>query len=257
MQAADWRFGVEIECKMPAGRRFAAGQYHRGRQIPALGEWSAAGWNAQLDGSVHGGLEVVSPVLSGEEGLFQVWAVVEYLASVGTQVDRECGLHVHVDASKLTRDQVSAVQREFLKVERAFYALNAEEAAGRWQSIYCKPLSRMGLAAAESDRYLSLNIQNWLRWDRTGRRDGKPTLEFRLFAGSMDPRRVMTAVLLCVSLVAAVTNGETLDAPADAVGQTRVLIKRAVQKHRIVSGHGVSDVIRYLLEEVGRAPALP
>jgi len=248
IKASDLSFGVEIECLMPAGRQFAAGGYHRGQQIPSLGEWSAAGWNAQADSSVSGGVEVVSPILTGEEGLYQTWAVVEYLASIGTQVDRRCGLHVHVDARSLTEAQVRTIQREFQKVERAFYALNAEKAGERWGSIYCMPYSRVGAAQADGTRYMSLNIQNWLRGTRS-----KKTLEFRLFAGTMDPRKVMTAVLMCVSLVAAVANGETFAEKPDAVGQTKVLIKQAIQKHRIVEGHGVSDVLRYMLEEVGRA----
>jgi hypothetical protein len=246
-RAGETRYGVEIECKMPRGRQFVAGGYHRGRQLPSLGEWAAEGWNAQADSSVAGGVEVVSPVLKGEEGLYQVWAVVEYLSGIGTRVDRQCGLHVHVDASDLSPEQVAAVQREFMKVERAFYALNAEKATERWTSPYCQPYAVQGIAAAEGSRYMSLNIQNWKRGG------SKRTLEFRLFAGSMDPRRVMTAVLMCVALVSAVVAGETFRDSPDTPAQARELIRKAIQKHRVVEDNGISDVIRYMLEEVRRA----
>lgn len=57
-------------------------------------------WKIVADSSC--GLELVSPPLSGENGLEQVERASEVLTEYGCKIDRTCGLHVHHDASGLT-----------------------------------------------------------------------------------------------------------------------------------------------------------
>src|SRR5438874_2067235 len=103
--ASEWRFGIELECYLPGDRAFERGSYTSGRQIPDM----PRGWVSKTDGSLgtegyhEVGVEVVSPVLRGERGLTEVaYAVEVLLGPLGARVDGTTGLHVHVDASKLT-----------------------------------------------------------------------------------------------------------------------------------------------------------
>src|SRR5262245_13438734 len=94
MNANELTFGIEIECLIPAANAPQVGGYHAGRQIEDL----PTGWNAQHDGSIrtrrgYVGVEVVSPVLSGPDGVRQVKFVCEWLASIGAKVNQSTGLH--------------------------------------------------------------------------------------------------------------------------------------------------------------------
>lgn len=66
-------------------------------------------WKLTTDSSVQeNGLEIVSPILSGEEGMKQVQTVLDCLSKFAI-VDNTCGLHVHVDATTLDTQQVALV----------------------------------------------------------------------------------------------------------------------------------------------------
>ena len=53
-------------------------------------------WEVKTDGSVGGmGLELVSHILKGNDGIAELKALCDALAFVDAKVDRSCGLHVH------------------------------------------------------------------------------------------------------------------------------------------------------------------
>jgi hypothetical protein len=69
-------------------------------------------WRVVADGSVSNGCEVVSPILSGNEGLQALQTVVRALKAAGATVNNTCGFHVHVDARDLKGAEVcNAVMR--------------------------------------------------------------------------------------------------------------------------------------------------
>ena len=83
-------FGVELECLIPRSyigddSQFNPGGHGRGNQIGN----APAGWTVERDGSVRStvdgmtGVEVVSPILEGEDGLVQVVAMCDYLTEIG------------------------------------------------------------------------------------------------------------------------------------------------------------------------------
>lgn len=75
-------------------------------------------WKLTQDGSVSGnGLELVSPILHGEEGLSSLKKIMKVLEGIAF-VDRTAGQHVHVGAIDLTFQQrklvaLSANQKEY------------------------------------------------------------------------------------------------------------------------------------------------
>jgi hypothetical protein len=81
------RFGIELEMAEAPGFRKLLND---------------DGWGAHHDGSVPEGVELVSPVMRGDQGL----ARIERLANLATErrwkVDKRCGYHLHLDVSQDT-----------------------------------------------------------------------------------------------------------------------------------------------------------
>lgn len=217
--ASKLTFGVEIECYMPKSDYMTPGAYHRGEQIQGF----PTGWNAQKDGSITNyapsgfyGVEIVSPKLQGLDGITQVVAVLDYLNEQGAKVDSHCGLHVHVNGKNLDLAQIETLKAEFKQFEKVFFALNGSLALTRFNNTtYCKPSTLWTITevqngvtvpAASVDRYRSLNLVNWYTLQN------KKTVEFRLFAGTTEVETAITAIFMCVALVAKVQSGHPVKA---------------------------------------------
>lgn len=198
VNANELTFGVEIETSMPRGV-VSVGGYHQGTQVPEL----PAGWNAQRDGSIrsgcgHQGCEIVSPVLKGADGLRQVLVVLGWLQSVGARVNRSTGLHVHVgwegDAEALDR-----LAHVVSNNEKALYASTGTKS--RETGTYCRPIQGSQeyqevfvnkVVRSIYNRYHGLNLTNL---------QTKRTVEFRVFAGSLNASKVIGYIRLCLGLV--------------------------------------------------------
>lgn len=200
MKAKDLTFGVEIECLVPADKAngFRQGKYHHGIQI----EKAPAGWNSQKDGSLSSesgfvACEVVSPILKGEDGLFELGYMADYLTEVGAKFNSSTGLHIHVNGGHLSPKQQIKLAKEFRQHEAAFMALNGENAGYRLGNYYCRLASDWRWLVDTENRYRSLNFCNLQK--------SKGTVEFRLFYGDCSLEVLVTAVYMCVGLVAKVS----------------------------------------------------
>jgi hypothetical protein len=66
-------------------------------------------WMAARDGSIHNtsdrgiGHEIISPILYGQEGINNMKKVVKALSRAGAQVNRTCGVHVHLGLNHYSR----------------------------------------------------------------------------------------------------------------------------------------------------------
>lgn len=203
------KFGVELECFLPKrfieSEQFTPGGYHRGLPIKGAPD----GWKAEHDASVspyapygYVGLEIVSPVLEGEDGLGEVVGFFDYLREIGARVSSKTGMHVHVDATELLPDEVTEVQEAFRTYEAAFYGLNGEHYRERLQNPYCVPSEDW----VGQGRYSSLNIMNYL----AGR---KKTLECRVWRATVEAEIAVAAVVMITSLVGKVAALEPIEAP--------------------------------------------
>lgn len=221
MKANTITFGIELEVFIPTGLQITVGQRHNGAYIDGF----PRGWNAQADGSLgymsgFRAVEVVSPKLKGEDGLTQIIAVVDYLAGEGAVVNDQCGLHIHVDGRKLTVLHIERLIEDFRTFEKVFFALNGDKALRRYGNPYCKN-SQMWFGNMANDRYRSLNLRNWYH------NRNKKTVEFRLFAGTLEAETVVTAVYMCVALVA---KAASTDRTPNTVAQTTMqLVETFVQ----------------------------
>tara|TARA_R110000824_G_scaffold41173_1_gene122749 strand:+ start:291 stop:1235 length:945 start_codon:yes stop_codon:yes gene_type:complete len=209
----DNTFGIELETVMSPDslnrNNWTVGEYHRGWVIPedSPEHNHGDGWKTMYDGSIlshgHGrGVEVVSPVLRGSDGIAKVEAMVARLKGMDARVNRSTGMHVHIgwngNATQLRR-LISLVSHH----EKALYA--ATGTPNREGNTYAgsikvrmKPFENMKsireLSRNHHNRYQSLNLQNLI--------DGtRPTVEFRMFAGTLNITKVKAYIQLALALV--------------------------------------------------------
>jgi len=193
VKASQVTFGVEIECALPSEHiaDFTPGGYHHGIQISI----APRGWNCQKDASVRGAagftpVEIVSGILTGEPGLCEVVAMLDYLTEIGAHINQSCGLHVHIGTAGLTPVQVARTIKLFKHYEMAFFDLNGQTARARIENSYCKPSNRW-----TGDRYASLNLQHVHQGH----------LEIRVWSGALKAEVVVAAIYMAVSLVSRAT----------------------------------------------------
>lgn len=245
-------YGVEIECYIPMdawiGSGWTVGAYHVGNRVPGF-----PGWTAQRDGSLgsapsdgpYCAVEIVSPILRGQNGLDQIKAVCAKLNEMGAKVNRSTGFHVHVgwtgDAEALRR-----LVHLVAHVEPGLWAAQGS----KWRelnSTFCATVKGAttwkeaseanGAAALENvaryyhrGRYMVLNLMNLLGGS------SKRTVEFRLFSGTTNADKIVAYVQIALGLVQKAMEVTTV-AKWDAEPLTE---KSAVRS----SGNGLSEVNR-------------
>jgi hypothetical protein len=256
MQANERTFGIEIETHIPSQHAslFPVGGYHAGVQIPHYPK----GWTGQADsslGRVDGmhTLEIVSPILRGEDGLTQVVYVVNDLAELGAAPDEHCGLHVHIGVEDLTLAQVRAVKRAFIRYERAFYGLSGTKAAHRSSSRYCKITDDWH--SDVDDRYRSLNLRNTLLARQgVGR---KNTVEFRMWASTTVDTTVVAAISMAMALICKVVAFGAATHPR--IESETESVKTFVHEHfrtnvcKIVADGPIADIVLHTWHEARQA----
>lgn len=212
-------FGVEIECALDDvaldENNISIGDYHHGHRLPHP---FPTGWRAEHDSSIdvdgYTGLEIVSPILNGLDGLRQVVQVMQALNDTGAHTNHSCGVHVHIGARSVLQERAASydmvaewVRRLLCLVshnELALYALAGntsrvnneycESIKGRWQSKL-KPAPnalRVRAQCASDSRYQSLNVTNLFA--------PMQTVEFRAFGSTLNPVKVIGYVLVAVGL---------------------------------------------------------
>ncbi len=145
----DIPFGVEIEL-------YGLNKTKATEAVKSLDTWNVnpkcSTWSVVDDSSIGGGSEAVSPamVLRGGRAEQQIRKILTDLEALGGKATPTCGLHVHVDASKLDARALSNLMRMALDNEHVLFKLSqngqAEHRttkANAAQSGYqtCKPLS--------------------------------------------------------------------------------------------------------------------
>jgi hypothetical protein len=222
-------FGVEIETGCPGSAGINVGGYHAGRVIPNAPERGvvSGAWKASHDGSIHvqnmQGVEFVSPVLRGSEGLENVQIMVERIAAMGARVNRTCGVHIHVG---FPTNDLAAVRRLVHLVahwEAALFATTGTHA--RENNHFCASIKtpsvrqanyRNNMAvrhAISGNRYHTLNLMPLLSGTQ-------PTVEFRVFSGSVNPKKIVAWTMLALSIVEAALSGhraKAFDMPETSV----------------------------------------
>jgi hypothetical protein len=194
-QPTELTFGVEIEI-LPTVDRSAIATALQSEGINAAVEGynhrTQSYWKIITDSSC--GYEVVSPILSGEQGLNELRKVCEVLTRLGCQVNRDCGLHVHIGADALGVDRVKATVKRWLGNEAQNLDTIQPPSRRGASNRFCLPLANTirtdlidtcqtmdQLVRLQTTRYSKLNLQSY----RTHR-----TIEFRHHAGSTNATKI-------------------------------------------------------------------
>jgi hypothetical protein len=216
------KFGIEIEAYGVAMGDVATALRAAGiaAQVETYNHNVSTGWKLVTDGSLAGldrAFELVSPVLEGAEGVAQVAKVGEVLKALGAKVNKQCGLHVHVDARTLNVKQVGNVVKMFAKYEANFDALMP---ASRRDNRFCKSVLVRGNIDStfdavdrattidtlrrevnQYDRYRKLNLESLVRHG---------TIEFRQHAGTVEGEKMVEWVKLVTAFVTDAANAKAI-----------------------------------------------
>ena len=212
-------FGIELEMfggipQQVARELTAAG-------VPTMSEEynhnTRTHWKIVSDGSIADargiridtGMELVSPILYGEDGLRQIRLVCEVLNRLQLRVNASTGFHVHHGVSDYSLRDWKMLLLQYVKHEDT---VSAFLPASRHANQYCKKLrtrwasletafaeiqnkkttDALMLAVNGSDRFYTVNVQNWSL---------RGTVEFRQHSGTLNADKVVSWVLLTQSMV--------------------------------------------------------
>lgn len=176
-------------------------------------------WVIKDDASLRsGGWEVVSPPLSGEEGIAEVELVVRALRRAGAYVDGNCGLHIHVDARDLEPEVITRLISRYAEFEHTIDLFMPRHRRGN-NNRFCRSMdyySEVGqirdlkvkskgefdtiLFSRRADlnansRYTKLNVEH--AYVKHG------TVEFRQHGGTMEAEKIVHWIRFCVGFVEA------------------------------------------------------
>lgn len=211
-------FGVEIECRRPtnmnrlsvsqAQQAVAAALQAAGIQAVAenYNHTTRRHWKVVYDNSSD--LEIVSPILVGEEGLAEVKRVMAALREMGCTVGRSEGMHVHVDVRNLDADARERLVRYAHAAKAGL--LDALVARNRRTCTWAPAFTRAGLDRAvaiargeepvrsrDGFRYHHLNVVPMIH---------QGSVEFRAHQGTLNGTKATSWVSLVTALVAAAQN---------------------------------------------------
>lgn len=152
------RFGVELEvtktllknalgCLVKTYEE-ASSKKHEVRVTPGTRGWSEtrrnAYWHVKYDSTCGPkgkykdyGWEVASYIGCGHRDIKSISGLASWLSDHSVEVNRNCGLHIHIDAEDLSPESMGNLMARWLKVEpHLFHICDAR----RNGSEYCKPI---------------------------------------------------------------------------------------------------------------------
>lgn len=205
-------FGVEIECFVARGAiREAADRTGMAYEYEGYNHRDGHSYfKFTTDGSVHGmsdPIECVSPVLQGNKGKSDLKRACKTLSNAGAQVNRTCGLHVHIGAAKLTGKQYANVFVNYMYLENLIDSFMAESRRST-NAYYCQTLQdHQGLiwcnTIEEVQREMARRTEGHPRYHKVNAEAYRrhKTIEFRQHQGTTDYEKIVNWVSFCGKLV--------------------------------------------------------
>lgn len=212
------RYGVELELI------FRPGEYQMQQALNAAG---LVGWDVRGDGSLSSyGIEIVSPVLMGDEGRAQIRTACRVIREQGATVDRSCGFHAHFEIRELTVDQIKSVVRGWVAQQDLIDGLVSPSRRTETNSYYCRPLGSSDLRRIEGcqttsdlrtvfgtrhyvdERYRTLNLAAYGRYG---------TVEIRQHQGTADVEKILSWIDLGLAIIDSTATTPDLATPRATV----------------------------------------
>lgn len=211
----DYTFGIELEVLMPRRSCGPAGRSELARVLTAAGIPAAAEnwnhetrdhWKLTTDGTIgYDNTEIVSPILSGADGLEKVRQLCRAINEFGCGVNRACGFHVHIGVRDRFSQRVGMfkeLQRTYHRFERVIDQLIAPSRRGnvnQWcqQPVWNEQVERArnleDLRRLLGGKYRKIGIDSYWRHG---------TLEFRHHQGTINGEKVTNWVMFCLRMIA-------------------------------------------------------
>ena len=241
------KFGIEIECGHTGNDGYATAAALSA--IPGVSATRASYssqnysvWQVKPDGSLQipGAQEIVSPTLPGtENSIALVRAVATALEGTGYRVNRSCGLHIHLDASDLSRRECAVVAWRYSLLQDSLKTILPRS---RWDgtNIYAQFASSSALtkitAAAQDpntaaywthgERYVAVNLEH-VHKSRSERR-----IEFRQAAGTVNAAKIIGWYKFLCEFVAETVRLVRQPAPTVSQGADPVVTSVTTQETR-------------------------
>lgn len=170
-------FGIELEVYGVSRDRILTEMRRLGIQVEgeAYNHNTRNHWKIVSDSSIHGanGNEIVSPVLSGVEGMEQVKKVCLALNRAGAKVNTSCGFHAHFGANDLSILNFKNLFLSYIELEAKMDEI-MPESRRRNNNTYCKSLTSIANSKAAAIAKIK-NAPNHQRDERSILR--KPLLQ--------------------------------------------------------------------------------
>jgi hypothetical protein len=218
-------FGAELECFLPMGmtHRTAAERIARDTGLAVTAEsynhLTRPTWKIVPDGSLgdyQRGAEIVSPILSGEEGIEALAKVCRSLTEMGAKVNKRCGYHVHVGMRGESLETWKNIIRAYAAFEAQIDNLMPTSRRAN-NNNYCRSIASINharldaatdlsgidrainLAGMYDRRYAKVNLQSYHRHG---------TVEFRQHSGTVDAEKATNWVRFILAMVEAARKGK-------------------------------------------------
>lgn len=196
----DRRFGVEIEHHGVAQSSSAQRMRELGLSAEAqdYNHRVQSQWKSITDASC--GYEVVSPILSGENGFEQVALAMQAIREMGGSVSTRCGLHVHLDMSDLDGAAIARFVETYVDAQAQ---INAMMPPSRRVNGFCRPWDRYDLETVTRqlrstrtvnyyERYRTINVCSFPKYG---------TIEVRQHQGTLNAAKIEAWIKLMMALV--------------------------------------------------------
>ena len=226
------RFGIEIEATGMTKEEVVALLADNGINVSTstrsthevMNTWKVVG-DASISGRM--GFEVVSPPLSGANGLREVRKVVELLNEAGCDVNKSCGIHVHIDCNDLTAQHIANIWNRYRANEAQIDSFMPRSRRAS-NNQYCGTLTTQPELTAAQDvrstcrqrpnRYYKVNLTSYAKYG---------TVEFRQHSGSLNAAKINHWINFLLQFV---------EASKPANGSTGQLTRNAQQVLQLIEG---------------------
>lgn len=150
------------------------------------------------------GLELVSPILIGDEGLDELQIVMDTLNEIGAKVDRSCGLHIHHDVADYDVENFISLHNLYYNYQKGINSVLPPSRRTGARNTYCKPLPKSDLDYIQNatsirqvanwigTRYVVLNSQSYVKYG---------TIEFRQHSGTVEFEKLEAWIVLTHCMV--------------------------------------------------------
>lgn len=212
-------FGIEIECVGLTTSDAARALRDAGITCENNGynHNTRPTWKVVTDASLHsrnGSCEVVSPVLSGSDGLTEVRTVMKVLRDAGARINESCGMHIHIGVDQLTQGHQTRIINAYgawqwamtawileRRVNSRWSALRSADTVARLATSWAQANDRRDFASS-CDRYYALNVASYHRHG---------TFEFRSHHGSLNGQNATAWIAMHLAFIDACKQVATYD----------------------------------------------